>query len=168
MGRNSFSFRPNDAVGRWFHVAVQFHARGPDIGSYYIHGDRYRIEMPIGPGPHFPYEFDGESALLIATPSGRDPAFTYFVHSDTRVTPWQGYIDNIRVSDMLRYDARGEVPREGFRVDGRTIALWEFNEQAPYADSSGNGFHLQPGSTLAVGDQDKLTTTWAQLRTGSP
>ena len=153
-------------MGKWFHVAMQFHPRGPDMGSYYIHGDRHRIQKPLR--EQMPYEFDGESALSIGTPSARNPYFTYFVRSDTRVTPWQGYIDNIRVSDTLRYDARGEAPPEGFRVDGRTIALWEFNERAPYADSSGNGFHLQPGGTLAVGDQDKLVTTWAQLRTGSP
>ena len=79
-----------------------------------------------------PYEFSGGSALLVATPSPLNPYFTYGVRSDTRSTVWQGYVDNVRVSDIVRYDVPGEVPPRELQADQHTIALWEFEKGSPY------------------------------------
>ena len=82
----------------------------------------------------------------------------------------KGYIDEVRVSKGFRY---GKVPRRivrlkrGLRADGRTIALWRFEEgrgAAHYADSSGNGYTLRARGSLAVEPRDKLATTWGSLK----
>lgn len=65
-----------------------------------------------------------------------------------------GYIDEVHVSRGWRYPKRGEIqPKRHFLADERTIALWRFEEGpgAPlYSDSSGNGYTLVAGGSLAV------------------
>ena len=82
----------------------------------------------------------------------------------------KGYIDEVRVSKGFRY---GDVPRRtirpkrGLRADGRTIALWRFEEgsgAARFADSSGNGYTLRAGGSLAVDSRGRLATTWGKLK----
>ena len=79
----------------------------------------------------------------------------------------KGYIDEVRGSKRFRF---GEEPRRKIRpkrrqrANGRTIALWRF-EEGPgshiYQDSSGNGYTLLSGGSLATAFllPDKLTTT---------
>ena len=82
----------------------------------------------------------------------------------------KGYIDEVHVSKGFRYDPKGGKkirPRRHFRPDAQTIAQWRF-EEGPgsdiYRDSSGNGYHLFPGGSLAVEARDKLATTWGSLK----
>ncbi|MBD3182106.1 hypothetical protein GF312_07430 [Candidatus Poribacteria bacterium] len=85
-----------------------------------------------------------------------------------------GFIDEVRVSDIPRYDIEGElIPQERFEPDANTIALWHFDEKRGtriFRDSSGNGYHLtgMNGSsvdgTFAVNRYDKLTMTWAAIK----
>lgn len=82
----------------------------------------------------------------------------------------QGYVDEVRVSKGLRYGTeRGNriQPDRKFRADGKTMALWRFEEgpeAALYRDSSGNGYALFPGGSLSVQPRGKLTTTWGALK----
>ena len=82
----------------------------------------------------------------------------------------KGYIDEVRVSKGFRY---GNVPRRiirpkrGLRADGRTIALWRFEEgrgATHFADSSGNSHTLRAGGSLAVDSRGKLATTWGNIK----
>ncbi len=81
---------------------------------------------------------------------------------------FQGYIDEVRISNVVRYKRpEWEVPEGKFKVDKHTISLWHFDE-APgakrFKDTSGNGHDLWRSGALAVKAQGKLTTTWGQLK----
>ena len=82
----------------------------------------------------------------------------------------KGYIDDVRVSKGFRYSReRGNKirPKRRLRSDERTIALWRFEEgpgATRYADSSGNGYTLRAGGSLAVDSRDKLAATWGRLK----
>ena len=91
---------------------------------------------------------------------------------DKRFESMKGYIDEVRISKGTRYGEEigaGIRPRRRFRADGRTIALWRFEEGPDsniYQDSSGNGYALLPGGSLAtaVHSRDRLATTWGSLK----
>ena len=86
-----------------------------------------------------------------------------------------GYIDEVRVSTVARYDANKKhfTPRGKFKNDGKTVALWHFDEPGgtrKFSDASRNAYHLigkngaKTGIPLAVKAQGKLATTWGQLK----
>ena len=86
-----------------------------------------------------------------------------------------GYIDEVRISTIARYDVTKNsfAPRGKFKHDGKTVALWHFNESGgmrKFSDSSDNAYHLvgkngaKTGIPLAVEAQGKLATTWGQLK----
>ncbi len=86
-----------------------------------------------------------------------------------------GYIDEVRISTVARYDVgkQGFTPRNKFNKDGKTIALWHFDEfsgNRKFSDASGNAYHLvgkngaKISIPLAVEAEGKLTTTWGRLK----
>ena len=83
----------------------------------------------------------------------------------------KGYIDEIRISNGLRYAEDGSIrPKPRFQANANTLALWHFGEGcfAPrYADSSGNGVTLVEGGSLAgrvVDPRGKLAIIWGSLK----
>ncbi len=98
----------------------------------------------------------------------QDPERSRFVGDNVK---FQGYIDEVRISNVVRYvGPEWEIPRGKFEVDKHTISLWHFDEPqelSRFKDASGNGHHLWRSgviSGLAVEAQQKLTTTWGQLK----
>ena len=86
-----------------------------------------------------------------------------------------GYIDEVHISTDARYDVTKNsfTPRGKFKNDGKTVALWHFDEPGgmrKFSDSSDNAYHLmgkngaKTGIPLAVEAQGKLTTTWGKLK----
>ena len=86
-----------------------------------------------------------------------------------------GYIDEVRISTVARYEVgkKGFTPRNKFKKDHETIALWHFNEPGGtriFSDASGHAHHLvgeggaSTGIPLAVEPHGKLTTTWGRLK----
>lgn len=86
-----------------------------------------------------------------------------------------GYIDEVRISTVARYDVAKQnfTPRERFKGDGKTVALWHFDEPSgtrKFSDASGNAYHLvgkggaKTNIPLAVEARGKLATTWGQLK----
>ena len=86
-----------------------------------------------------------------------------------------GYIDEVRISTVARYDVQkqGFTPRNKFKKDRETIALWHFDESSgtrKFSDASDNAYHLvgvggaRTSIPLAVEPHEKLTTTWGRLR----
>ncbi len=86
-----------------------------------------------------------------------------------------GYIDEVRVSTVARYDVakKAFAPHGRFKADAKTVALWHFDEPGGmrrFSDASGNAYHLvgkgdaKTSLPLAVEAQQKLTTTWGQLK----
>ena len=83
----------------------------------------------------------------------------------------QGYIDEVRISKVVRYvRPEWDVPVGKFAVDKHTLSLWHFDEPSNFnrfKDESGNGHHLWRSGisgALAVEAKHKLTTTWGQLK----
>ncbi len=90
-----------------------------------------------------------------------------FVFSD--LAPFAGYIDEIRISTVQRYNkAKGDFPpQERFQPDADTVALWHFDEHNKveiFRDSSGNGYHLVGKNGAAVSGPEKLATTWGSIK----
>ena len=83
---------------------------------------------------------------------------------------FRGYIDEMRISNILRYPAGirdWKIPESKFGMDEHTISLWHFDE-APWSgrfkDESGNGYDLWRGDAMPVEAQGKLTTKWGELK----
>ena len=84
---------------------------------------------------------------------------------------FQGYLDEVRISKVVRYKRpEWKVPEGKFKVDKHTISLWHFDEARGtnrFKDVSGNGHHLWRSGViggLAVEAKNKLATTWGQLK----
>lgn len=86
-----------------------------------------------------------------------------------------GYIDEVRISTVARYDVvkKGFTPRKKFKDDTKTVALWHFDEPGgarKFSDASGNAHHLvgkngaQTSGALAVEARGKLATIWGRLK----
>jgi hypothetical protein len=88
-----------------------------------------------------------------------------------------GYIDEVRISDIPRYDVKGElIPKWKFSTDANTMALWHFDEsrgRGIFKDSSlkkndlvgKNGVDVM--NPFAVNGLGKLTTAWGKIRMNS-
>ena len=86
-----------------------------------------------------------------------------------------GYIDEVRISTVARYDVKKNafMPDQKFKNDGKTVALWHFDEPGGsrrFSDASDNAYHLvgnggaKTGIPLAIKPQEKLATTWGELK----
>ena len=96
-------------------------------------------------------------------------------HIDHFWGPFTGYIDEVRISRVARYTVgkKGFTPREKFKNDIKTVALWHFDEPSgtqKFSDASGHAHHLtgqngaRTGIPLAVEPDEKLATTWGRLK----
>ena len=145
---------------RWVHVADQIVVKRDGTHRIpFYDGENIGIslfEMAMG-RTAAPFLIGG--ATLVTLENGRQWGRKY--------ESMKGYIDEVRVSKGWRH-AQGAIrPKRHFRADGRTIALWRFEEGpgAPfYADSSGNDYTLVAGDSLAVHPHGKLATTWGSLK----
>lgn len=68
-------------------------------------------------------------------------------HHDHFWGAFAGYIDEVRISRVARYDVEKDsfTPRGKFKNDAQTVALWQFDEPGgtkKFLDASGNGHHL--------------------------
>ena len=170
-GSVGYIFLPHKFPFRdWIHVALQI--VGDDEGARaqtYYDGNK---RGPSGIGSGGPIR-QTEAPLIIG---GCPKSLTFENGSVWRESGFyesmKGYIDEVRVSKGFRYGAiLGNLfrPNRRFQADGRTIALWRFEEgpgSRTYHDSSGNGYTLFAGGSLAtaVDPRDKLATTWGSLK----
>jgi hypothetical protein len=92
-------------------------------------------------------------------------------------TPFLGVIDEVRVSDIVRYTKGFDVQTREFEPDANTRVLWHFNEGSgiDIADHSGNGNDGEleggpqwttgaPIGAAAVRAADKLAVSWGTLK----
>ena len=141
--------------GEWVHVVAMYDA---SAGK----GMNGRGGNAVPPGGHL---IKSNKPLRIAGIVPQDPKQNRFVGDNVK---FQGYIDEVRISNVMRYiGPRWEVPKGRFKTDKHTLSLWHFNE-APganlFKDTSGNGYDLWRSGVLAVAAQGKLATTWGQLK----
>ncbi|MFC1717849.1 LamG-like jellyroll fold domain-containing protein [Candidatus Poribacteria bacterium] len=143
------SFDPGDPpLERWIHVAWQLSREGITNKAFFIDGES-------GPG--------GKTTVEVKPSPG--PLFIGGKESGERI---RGWIDEVRISNLWRYSpGKMFTPKERFRNDQHTIALWHFDEgpwARQYEDSSGNGYTLFSGGTLPVDRRKELATAWGRFR----
>ena len=149
---------PESHLQRWIHIAFQI--SNTKDGIHYM--PFYDLKW-AGRGS-FPRTMGHIVSPLII--GGADPDTAY--GGWKRFESMKGYIDEVRVSNGMRYGRGGKIgAKRPLQLDARTIALWQFKEGAGatrYADSSGNGYTLRAGGSLAVEARDKLATTWGRMK----
>ena len=151
---------PHDfPLQRWVHIVYQIFVKGNRTKViWYYDGD--------WGGFTFSSAMSRTDAPLLIGGTNRNASWGW----TSRHGSMKGYIDEFRVSKGFRYDeVRGRKirPKRRLRADRRTIALWRFEEgpgATRYADSSGNGYTLRAGGSLAVEPRGKLVTTWGSLK----
>jgi len=92
---------------------------------------------------------------------------------------FDGLIDEVRISNNIRYDGNYEVPTAGFEPDDNSHAIYHFDELdgKKIKDFSGKAPDLElqgdaeledvddnPAAELAVEAGDKLTTIWGRIK----
>ena len=130
---------------------------------------------------HISGSFDGSSHLPRfsfqgALSTGLDP-LDDLVHIDSPFyiggmerenSYFDGFIDEVRISNVVRYKSNFKLQEKAFEADENTLALWHFNEgkgNFRFKDSSGNGNTLiGKGSGFSVEPAGKLSTTWAKIK----
>ena len=112
--------------GQWHHVAIQ-RRRSDGLMSIYVDGNLDvqadgpdgDISYPDGGSPQSGYAFSDPYIVIGAEKHDANVAAypSYF-----------GYIDEVRLSNSIRYNASFTVPTVEFGTDSNTVALYHFNE----------------------------------------
>ena len=128
---------------------------------------------------HISGSFDGSSHLPRfsfqgALSTGLDP-LDDLVHIDSPLyiggmegenSYFDGFIDEVRISNVVRYKDSFNTPKGPFKADENTAALWHFDKvHFRFTDASGNGNMLiGRGEGFSVEPAGKLSTTWANIK----
>ena len=153
-------------LNQWSHIAYQ--AKGKETAT--IINDLVHILPQSTTLAHDLTEFEYPKDFTLGG-FGKKVEF----HIDHFWGPFAGYIDEVRISRVARYDVerKGFTPRKKFKDDAKTVALWHFDEPSgtqKFSDASGQAHHLtgqngaKTGIPLAVEPHEKLTTTWGRLK----
>lgn len=128
----------------WVHLAVTVDDP-TDVATIYING------VNSGSTGGFTYHL---SDLGVTTNN-------YFGRSQFPDPYFYGGIDELRISNNVRYTGNFTTTNLQFASDANTVALYHFNEGSGQttADASGNGFNGILGATTAV--EATLDPTWA-------
>ncbi|MCL4255321.1 MAG: hypothetical protein KJ043_16295, partial [Anaerolineae bacterium] len=123
----------NVANGDWRHIAV---TRRRSDGQMQIFVDGVRVRQANGPTGNISYD-DNRAISNLCNPSGTSPCNNepFIVigaekHDYDLVAypPYNGYFDELRISDSVRYSANFTRPSSPFGVDVNTVALYHFDE----------------------------------------
>ena len=143
-------------IRKWLHIVVLYNGTGVGTG---ING---RGGVPCCQDGHL-VKSDKPLRVGGIVPQGENRS--HFVGENLK---FRGYIDEVRISNILRYEERDwKVPDGKFKVDEHTVALWHFNESpwsGRFKDESENGYYLWKGDAMPVEAKEKLTTLWGKLK----
>ena len=157
------------APNQWHHIAYQVNGNQITmIVNDFVKTSQNGIPLGHNLDARLPKDFVlGGFGKIIEIP-GRPPAKSFW-------GSFTGYIDEVRISKDVRYDVekKGFMPREKFKKDAKTVALWHFDEPGgtqQFSDASRNAHHLvgkngaKIGDALAVEAEGKLAITWGRLK----
>ena len=148
-------------AGKWTHVAITYDGK---TTRTYVNGE-------------FLAESDGWQGKLNDSPDtlkvGRR------TRGDDTHSAYSGLIDEVRISNAIRYDKDFDVPEEALMPDDDTVALYHFDEElgGKVKDFSKYGndgklvnkaklVDIQLSNTLlAVHPQNKLAAVWGEIKT---
>jgi hypothetical protein len=110
----------NVADGVWNHIAV---TRSVNDGEMKIFIDGQLDQATIGPTGDISYR-DGRSSGM----PEQDPYLIIGARKSDLGLAYNGYLDEIRVSTVIRYTENFQPPIGPFSTDGQTVGLYHFDE----------------------------------------
>jgi len=160
--------------GQWHHIAVVRNrwtgTTNPVVdGELWIFIDGFLEAHALGPTGVISYPKDGVP-LNLCDPGGTSPCVndTYLVvgaekHSlDPVLHPsFRGWIDELRVSNNLRYTTDFSVPTANFAVDANTIAMLRFDENSGTVAYDTSGGASGPSNGLLIVGGSPLGPQWS-------
>lgn len=115
--------------GAWHHVAAQRQRETGEIGLFV---DGRLVDSAVGPAGDISYPDDGVPADHCGGPCNFSDPFLVLgaeKHDAGEKYPsFHGWLDELRLSTVLRYHGDFTVRREAFEVDPQTAALYHFDE----------------------------------------
>ena len=125
---------------QWHNVVIQQHQH---LRTVYFDGVRDTDDLAVDAPEARPWEMQDTDSSFVLNPSKDSLREAYGWGRDSLVHyPFDGAIDELRISNIARYPDGPPLAAEWFVSDRHTMALWHFDEpqgSAEYADSSGNG-----------------------------
>lgn len=128
-------YREYIKLGEWHYVAAQMPTGKPGDISLFIDGSQvmfFAREPILLAESKLPFVIGKSISGFLLNPHT-------WISGDS---PFYGFIDEVRLSDVLRYERNFPVPKGQLVADVHTVALWHFNESEGttlFGDSSGNG-----------------------------
>lgn len=124
----------------WHHIAAVYdNEYTADNDAMYIFLDGTRI---------------GSTSAFEITPGAYNSSNALNIGANTGVVPFHGRIDEVRISDIIRYSGESySVPSSDFSVDENTRALWHFSEDVgatSFSDATANNNTLTGHNGAAV------------------
>ncbi len=135
----------NVANGQWRHIAV---TRRQSDGQMRIFIDGTQVRSANGPSGNISYS-DSRQISNMCNPGGNSPCNNepFIVigaekhdYDPTNYPPYNGFFDELRISNIIRYTGNFTRPSSPFTSDANTVALYHFDEGTgnSIADDSGN------------------------------
>ena len=126
--------------GEWHHVALQ---RRASDGWLWMYVDGVLQTQGDGPDGDISYPNGANPLDLCGGPCTNDKFLVVGAEKhgiDPSLRSFSGWIDEMRISNMLRYSADFNAPTQPFSTDPSTVALYHFDDSpANFAyDTSGN------------------------------
>ena len=115
--------------GQWHHIAVTYIKILDQFNIFYDGLD--------GTLSNYPYNYSPFSSITLGVST----------YQATFKRHYKGYMDELRISNTVRYSSAFTPPTGPFTTDASTTRLWHFDEQNPIStitDYSGNGLNLTP------------------------
>lgn len=157
--RYSFFFMVGTGVG----AGSIMYGMNPKDSNRDIRNAWHHIAL-MGESPRYSMSFNGNintGGPFIPIPDSNSKL--YVGGNPTRQNShFRGYIDELRISTVKRYQNNFDLPKGDFQADDKTNALWHFNGEQMFRDSA-HGYTLI-WSSFAVVPADKLTTTWGGIK----
>ncbi|MCU0482372.1 MAG: LamG domain-containing protein, partial [Anaerolineae bacterium] len=152
------------ANGFWRHIAV---TRQASTGNMRIFIDGTQVAQATGPTGNLSYD-DTRSISNLCGSGGNQPCNNepFIVlgaekhdYDPATYPPYNGFFDELRISNTVRYSANFTRPSAPFTTDANTVALYHFDEGVgnSIADSSGNA----NTATRFANDQTNTGPNWA-------
>lgn len=125
-------------VNAWTHIAITYN-NSTQVATIYING----VADGTGTITSHPSDLGSTVNNWLGKSEFSDPYFN-------------GEIEEMRISNSIRYTATFTPPQMQFTSDANTVALYHFNEGSGQttADASGNGYNGVRGATTATESSD--------------
>ena len=137
-----YIFYEVDLTPGWHHVAAVYDnefTASEDLLALYLDGNQVKTG---GGFDNTPGVWNSTSPVNIGAANG--------------INPFSGWLEEVRFSNIVRYNGSYTVPTSPFTNDANSRALWHFNEAAgaiTFSDSSGNGNTLSGLNGAKTGQQ---------------